>query len=90
VRGVCLDAGVPLVSADEILSAVRVRLDDYDALEPGEIVVFARSATDWTDLCFGICTQPGFVAYAMEDSGYVLEADVQRLATGEVSVWKLG
>ena len=86
VQYVCVSAGIPVVSPEDLISMITVPVERYDETQIGDILSIRRADGS---VLLAIATGESSAVYATQDGGYVLETDLRSLASGEVYRWNM-
>lgn len=86
VQYVCVTAGIPVVSPEEVLEQVSNPVDGYSEPEVGDILAIYNSDGS---VLLAISAGSGSAIYATQQSGYVLESDLRSLADGQIYRWNM-
>ncbi len=86
VQYVCLSAGIPLVTPEELLALTQEPVQNYSDPQAGDILAIYR--TDGS-VMFAVSSGNGSAVYATQDVGYVLESDLRNLSGSQVFRWNM-
>lgn len=87
VQYVCVAAGVPVVSPEDIVGLISEPVEDLGVLKPGDIL--AMRIGDSGMLRLAVCTGEGRAAYATPGGGYVLESYISEMVDGALYRWNM-
>ena len=86
VQYVCVLAGIPVVTPEDVLEMATEPVTDYSATEAGDILVFRDEEEH---VLMAICAGNGNAVYATQDGGYVLETNLRSMNAGELYRWNM-
>ncbi|MEE1200826.1 MAG: peptidoglycan-binding protein [Christensenellales bacterium] len=90
VQYVCVCAGIPVVSPDDIIDLINDPVENDEIPEAGEILAFRTESTEGPRMMLGISSGQGCVVYCTPESGYVLESPIKSIFGTELYRWKIG
>ena len=89
VQYVCVSAGIPLVSPDDVTELITERVEDFDAPVAGDILAFRMDDVEGMHMMLAVSTGDGRAVYATQDSNYVLEGYLSGMYGGELYRWNM-
>lgn len=87
VQYVCVAAGLPVVSPEELLDLITEPVEEVSILQEGDILAL-RTAENGPVL-LAISSGRGRAVYALPDSGWVLESDLRGMDYTELVRWNI-
>lgn len=90
VQYVCVAAGIPVVSAEDIVKLISDPVEDPSVLQPGDVLVYRTDDMDGMHLLLAVSAGGGRAIFATPESGYVLETAVENWYGGRLYRWNLG
>jgi len=88
VRYICVTAGVPVVSPEDLMTMVSAPVENASETEAGDILAFCRGGSG--NVRLAIATGEGRAVYATSDTGWVLESGINEMLDGELYRWNIG
>lgn len=89
VQYVCVSAGIPVVSPDDIVELINDRVEDFSEPVAGDILAFRMDDAEGMHMMLAISTGDGRAVYATQDSSYVLEGYLSGMYGGELHRWNM-
>lgn len=86
VQYVCVAAGIPVVTPEDVMERVTEPVNSYSEPEAGDVLAIHNP--DGSTL-LAISAGNGSAIYATGQSDYVLESDLRTLAKGEIYRWNM-
>lgn len=88
VQYVCVAAGIPVVSPEDVIGLISDRVESYDEMQPGDILAFKEG--DGSRVLLAVSAGGERVVYATPDSSWVLESDLSRMGEADLYRWNMG
>lgn len=87
VQYVCVAAGLPVVSPEDLMSLIAEPVEDVAALREGDILALRTGENG--PVLLAVSSGGGRAVYALPDSGWVLESDLREMDYTELVRWNM-
>jgi hypothetical protein len=87
VQYICVSAGLPIVSPEDIISMTDYRVNPGDAIPEGNIVAFQTVSGDNVSILLTVSIDENRLIYATADSGWVVLSYLDQMDTLNVYRW---
>lgn len=89
VQYVCVAAGIPVVSPEDLIEIVNIPVESVNDLKGGELLLFQLENYEGGRMRFAISTGGNSMVYATHNSGWVLESSLESLDLADVYCWNM-
>lgn len=90
VQYVCVAAGIPVVSPEDLVERIAAPVTDFAELSAGELIAFRMDDGDGVHMMLAVCMGEERIVYATQDSEWVLECRLDRMHQNEIYRWDMG
>lgn len=90
VQYVCVAAGIPVVSPENLVERISAPVTDLSELSAGELIAFRTDDGDGVHMMLAVCMGEERIVYATQDSEWVLECQLSSMHQSEIYRWDMG
>ena len=90
VQYVCVTAGLPVTSAEDLIRLASAQVDDAEQVEAGDVVAFQNASGDAVRILMTIGAGDGKVIYPTATGGWVVVSFLDQMSATNVFRWDAG